>query len=122
MFELPIYDPRKGKMRKKAALGILFVFLFSGILIAGINLDLTKAVNYSSSGTPVGGYISENTTWTLDGSPYIVVEDVVVELGVTLNVEPGVVVKFTEGTNLVIDGTLAAEGNLTHTITLHACE
>jgi PKD repeat protein len=68
-------------------------------------------------GTAVGGYISENTTWTLDGSPYIVVEDAIVESGVTLAVEPGVVMKFASGRNIIIDGIFVADGNETHRIT-----
>lgn len=67
--------------------------------------------------TLVSGYISENTTWTLEGSPYIVVGDVVVELDVSLTIEPGVTVKFTAGTGLAIDGNLIAQGNSTHKIT-----
>ena len=75
------------------------------------------ALSCASLGTPIGGYISENTTWSLDGSPYVVVSDVIVEAGVNLTIEPGVVARFTSGTNLVIDGALIAEGNTTHPIT-----
>ncbi|MEM3538996.1 MAG: right-handed parallel beta-helix repeat-containing protein [Nitrososphaerales archaeon] len=44
------------------------------------------------------------------------VGDVVVEAGASLTIEPGVIVKFTSGTNLVIDGSLIALGNSTHKI------
>jgi len=77
---------------------------------------ISKVADYSDSGTPVSGYISENTTWTLDGSPYIVIENVIVEPDVTLLIEPGVVVKFTNGTEMIIDGALIAQGNVTHRI------
>jgi len=102
---------------KKTFLGVLFAVLILALLIAGINFNVTKAVDYGSSGTTVGGYISEDTTWTLDGSPYIVIDDVVAESDVTLTVEPGVIVKFTSGTNLIIDGALVARGNSTYPIT-----
>jgi PKD repeat protein len=46
-----------------------------------------------------------------------VVSDVVVETDAFLTIEPGVVVKFANGTNLTIDGALVAQGNSTHTIT-----
>jgi len=71
----------------------------------------------TSSSTNVSGYISTNTTWTLANSPYIVTADVIVVPNVFLTIEPGVVVKFTAGTNLVIDGALIAQGNTTHVIT-----
>jgi hypothetical protein len=74
------------------------------------------AILFSGS-TLVGGYISENTTWTLANSPYIVGSDIIVESGVSLTIEPEVVVKFTVGTNLVVDGILTAQGTSTHIIT-----
>jgi hypothetical protein len=59
-------------MLKKTLIGVLSVAFLSALLIAGINFNITKAVDYSSSGTPVGGIIWENTTWTLENSPYII--------------------------------------------------
>jgi len=101
---------------RKTLLGVFFVFLILALLIAGINFNITKAADYGSSGTTVGGYVSEDTTWTLDGSPYIVIEDVIVEPDVYLTIEPGVLIKFKSGTNLVVDGYLIAQGNSTHMI------
>jgi hypothetical protein len=56
--------------------------------------------------TKVGGTIRTNTTWTAADSPYIVCENVIVSQGVTLNIEPGVVIKFCRDKSLRIDGTL----------------
>jgi len=67
--------------------------------------------------TPVSGHLTVDTTWTLAGSPYIVVGGVIVDSDVFLTIEPGVVVKFGAGTNLVTDGGLVAQGNATHKIT-----
>jgi len=103
-------------MLKKNLLPFLLVAFLSALLVGETNIDITKAVNYSSQSTIVGGYISEDTTWTLDGSPYIVVEDVIVEPNVYLTIEPGVLVKFRAGTNLIVDGYLIAKGNSTHII------
>ena len=66
----------------------------------------------------VCGNITADTTWTAANSPYIVTCDVIVDAGVTLTIEPGVVVKF-GGTyrDLKIDGTLLAEGTAAEPIT-----
>jgi hypothetical protein len=51
--------------------------------------------------------ISEDTTWTRAGSPYVLDEIVVVEPGVTLTIEPGVHV---EVLGIRVEGALHAEG------------
>lgn len=78
------------------------------ILILFINL---LAYLPGTSQTNVSGGIFSNTTWTLSNSPYIVTANVVVFPGVTLTIQPGVIVKFTIGTNLEIrQSTLIANG------------
>jgi len=67
--------------------------------------------------TDVGGIIDTDTTWTLAGSPYIVTSNVLVNSGVTLTIEPCVVVKFNSGRALQIDGELIAQGTPTNPIT-----
>lgn len=52
--------------------------------------------------TNVSGGIYSNTTWTLANSPYIVVDTVVVFPGVTLTIQPGVIVKFDNNIQLEI--------------------
>jgi hypothetical protein len=71
----------------------------------------------SSAQTNVSGGIYTNTTWTLANSPYIVVDTVVVFPGVTLTIEPGVVVKFANNKRLEIrSATLIAVGTITDSI------
>jgi len=65
-----------------------------------------------ASGTDVGGIISSDTTWNLADSPYTIVSNIELAEGVTLTIEPGVVVNtngsyniFVYGGNLIIIGT-----------------
>ena len=58
--------------------------------------------------TNAGGAISANTVWNTAGSPYIVTENVTVNAGVTLTVNPGVTVKFNSAMSLTVNGTLTA--------------
>jgi hypothetical protein len=58
----------------------------------------------------VEGHITANTTWTADNA-YRVIGDVVVDSGVTLLIEPGTQIQFTDGTSLVVSGSLNATGN-----------
>jgi len=44
--------------------------------------------------TQVSGTISSNTTWTLTESPYLVTSNITVAENVTLTIDPGVVIKF----------------------------
>ncbi len=82
------------------------------LLFVGVFLFTPK----TNAETNVSGIISEDTTWTLENSPYIVIGNILVEEGVTLIIEPGVIVKFNEkivsggGYYMKIDGALVAEG------------
>lgn len=65
--------------------------------------------------TTVGGaLVDNNTVWTVAGSPYIMNSDVVIQVGQTLTIEPGVVVTATDGESrdieLIVRGTLVADG------------
>src|SRR5258706_11658097 len=72
----------------------------------------------TKSQTNVSGGIYTNATWTLANSPYIVVDTVVVFPGVTLTIQPGVVVKFANGKFLEIrQATLIAVGTSVDSIT-----
>ncbi len=60
--------------------------------------------------TQVAGTITEDTVWTEAESPYEVTGDVTVPAGVTLQIEPGVVLQFQQDTGLDVRGRLVAEG------------
>lgn len=80
-------------------------------------VDESDNVFTISGNTNISGIISTNTTWTLTGSPYIISGNVLVNNGVTLTIEPGVVVKFNRGFSLQVNGVLIARGMINNKIT-----
>jgi hypothetical protein len=62
------------------------------------------------SQTTVSGRIEQDTTWTQDSSPFVLLGQVVVVADVTLTIEPGVQVRGTVGSSLVVNGALNAVG------------
>lgn len=64
----------------------------------------------SVSQTKVGGTISANTNWDINGSPYIVSSNILVNQGVTLSISPGVEVKLENDVGFTIHGALRAIG------------
>ncbi|MGD8505247.1 MAG: right-handed parallel beta-helix repeat-containing protein, partial [Candidatus Bathyarchaeota archaeon] len=104
-------------MKKRyVLLGILILYGFLFVFPNTIVGEQRYVVLLQGESTSISGYISEDTTWTVAGSPYIIVGGVIVNPGAILTIESGVVVRFTAGTNLVIDGGLIAQGNATNRI------
>lgn len=83
---------------------------FDNVLLGEVIFEpfATSVVNIL--GTEVSGNITEDTTWTLEDSPYIVTSTVQVFENITLTIEPGVVIKFENDGDLVIGGELIAIG------------
>jgi subtilisin family serine protease len=67
-----------------------------------------RGINGPSLATDVSGEITEDTTWTAAGSPYVFSGTVTVKEGATLTIEPGVKV---QGGYLQIEGHLEAVGS-----------
>jgi hypothetical protein len=103
----------RGKLLKKA---VFLTFMLLAVSCSSCRLNIgpsfVSALEYS--GTDVGGGITTNTTWTVLGSPYTVTADAFVLVDVFLTVEPGVTVKFDNGTSTIVDGTLIIQGNSAH--------
>ena len=57
-----------------------------------------------------------NTVWSAENGPYLVTENVTVPTDATLTISPGTSVYFAEGTELLIRGTLVANGTRDHRI------
>lgn len=65
-----------------------------------------------STGTPVGGILSMDTTFSLSGSPYVVESDLVVPVGTTLSIEEGVSVEMFGATQFRVQGKLDVYGSV----------
>ena len=61
--------------------------------------------------TSLGGDITVDTNLKLNGSPYVVSEDLVVTENATLTVHPGVQLYFETGVALRVKGSLQAKGS-----------
>src|SRR5665213_1808833 len=85
--------------------------------IIALTLITLSSSLFTASATNVSGGIFTNTTWTLNNSPYIVIDTVVVFPGVTLTIEPGLVVKFDDNKRIEIrQGNLIAIGDINDSI------
>lgn len=65
-------------------------------------------VTLSIFATNITGSVSTNTTWTSENSPYIIVNSIDVNPGVTLTIESGVTVMFNSGRYIQVRGTMNA--------------
>ncbi len=68
--------------------------------------------------TNIGGVLSSDTTLLLANSPYIVTNNLLVQQGKKVIVEPGVVFKFNQGIYLQVDGEFQAIGTAADSILL----
>ncbi len=60
--------------------------------------------------TTVKGSITADTVWGVAGSPYLVSEQVTVETGAVLTIEPGVTVRLQAWKRIVVRGAISAKG------------
>ena len=82
---------------------LLFTIIFGSFSIAYKTLLTARA-------TYVQGAITQDTIWTLVDSPFVLSNNVTVNPGATLTIEPGVEVMFGENFSLIVDGTIVADG------------
>jgi PKD domain len=98
------------------------VFIFLGSFMSAIaSFPVADMTVLGSMVTNVGGTIIDNTTWTLENSPYFLVDDVTIAQNATLTIEPGVAVDL-DFWQLSVKGTLRAIGNETHRINITTVE
>ena len=78
------------------------------ILFVIVSVIISFIAAQSRAETPVIGFIAQDTTWTQANSPYVTLGNIIVKEGVTLTIEPGVIVQFDNGHSLTIEGALVA--------------
>ncbi len=95
----------------KLFFSILIVLTVIGLIPVNKQRDIVYAETYDTSADTihVSGYISENTIWT-NNYTYVVDGTTIVQQGVKLQIDPGVIVKFNQGTEIIVNGTLTASG------------
>ena len=83
---------------------------FSGYFLCILFLLLFNfCFNFAHAETDINGdAISEDTTWTAEGSPYVIYGST--DINATLTIEPGTVIKFDYGQTMNILGKLIVEG------------
>lgn len=93
-------------------LKIIWVFL-TLILLHPINLNAQ---------TIIGGVISQDRELTLSESPYLANENIIVDNGVTLTIQPGVVIQFEHQVQLLCKGNFIAEGTANKPIIFYSSD
>ena len=94
----------------------LLISLALAVLCLGIALSVgappasARRQPLSSLQEEICGELSDSSTWTTAQSPFNVTCDTTLLPGVTLEIEPGVEIRFTAGVSLTIAGTLRAIG------------
>jgi parallel beta-helix repeat protein len=84
-----------------------FLILLSvGLILAAVGVFFRPV----HAQTWVEGHITADTTWTLTDSPFVVIDNVIVDANATLTIEPGVEVRFGDGFSIEVNGDLVAIG------------
>jgi plastocyanin/aerobic-type carbon monoxide dehydrogenase small subunit (CoxS/CutS family) len=81
---------------------------------AGMVGTITIVSNSNLSGT-----INNDTTWALSGSPYTITGNVLVSNGVTLTIQPGVVINFSDDFKILVKGNIISSGTSESLITFN---
>jgi parallel beta-helix repeat protein len=97
-------------MNDKTKSIIIEITIISIIIICIVIVIMTFSSD-NVEATDVGGHITSDTTWNLTGSPYIIKDNITVNAGITLTIEPGVIVKYFPEMSMFVYGNLHANGD-----------
>jgi len=115
------WNSRRGdnkKMRQETNTKIIILIIFLFFIILSVSPNPVNKI--SAEANPIKRkdieselsniFISEDTTWNLSGSPYILDDTYIIGQGATLTIEPGVEVLFNGFYSIIVDGSLNATG------------
>jgi pimeloyl-ACP methyl ester carboxylesterase len=92
--------------------GVILIgfFVVVGLILFPFSADF-RNINVTNASTQLFEQtLTSDTEWTLAGSPYIITDFLNISPNVTLTIDPGVVVKFEQG-SIDVSGTLIAKGD-----------
>ena len=101
-----------------AACALLVFATACGSKSGGKNGPANDCTAPSAGPTVHAGFPVANETWTADTSPHQITANLTLDSGLTLTLEPCVLVTLDPDVNLLVDGTLVAVGTETRRITL----
>lgn len=84
----------------------------STLTLSGTNIG---SVNFVST-TPLSGAFFSNKTLTIAESPYLIAGDVQIPSGVTLTIEPGVTIMYSDAYEILIKGNIVSNGTTSQPI------
>ncbi|MBU0475770.1 MAG: CotH kinase family protein [Bacteroidetes bacterium] len=94
----------------------------ANIIPTRTSAKIITAVFEEDNASVLPSIVSENTTLTTSGSPYLAKGDIIVNSGITLTFEPGVELLMPAEANLVVNGILQMNGTLEQPIIIRPNE
>lgn len=87
----------------------------------GLLLTFFLGLQQLGAQTTINTIISANDTWTAAGNPYILAANSAIQKGVTVRIEPGVIIKSPSKSTLYVDGELIVNGNKDSVVRFDTC-
>ncbi|KAL5014467.1 hypothetical protein ScPMuIL_008737 [Solemya velum] len=79
--------------------------------------DIQTAVDsFLDTNGDIGGKVKGNVTLSTEGSPFLVINNIIVESEDVLIIEPGVILMFLQGISMQVEGSLQVMGNSSHPV------
>ncbi|MDQ2054479.1 right-handed parallel beta-helix repeat-containing protein [Halobellus sp. H-GB7] len=107
---------------KASGLHTTLTALLAAALVASLIVGPVGATTPEEDVTFVESTITTDTTWTPEGGPYRIIQDIRVEPGATLTLEPGTRVQLAEQITLTVSGSLNATGTEARPVTISRSE